>query len=246
MSNRPNKQNYAMECQKLLPSAPQAAKGDENPAREGTRDKKADDNAESSSNGSDGDKGGGSGSGGGYSADCSSSDASSLEAAKASAPEKELSRLSMNDESVDDKTSKSRESFKLGKASNNIVPKTQKGGRRPPEPMEISHSISKQQEESNADSDPQWKENVKTENVANSLPQWNGVRVHHPMDPRIDLSTVGHIQTSAISAFPSNVDVPTQHHHQEEEPRSTNEVNTAVESPPPPSIDQYVKLMEVN
>jgi len=26
------------------------------------------------------------------------------------------------------------------------------------------------------------------------LPQWNGVRISHPMDPRMDLATVGHVQ----------------------------------------------------
>jgi hypothetical protein len=31
------------------------------------------------------------------------------------------------------------------------------------------------------------------------LPQWNGVRISHPMDPRIDLSTVGYTFNNAPS-----------------------------------------------
>ena len=34
------------------------------------------------------------------------------------------------------------------------------------------------------------------------LPQVNGVRVAHPMDPRIDLSAVGHIHTSPVPMMP--------------------------------------------
>jgi hypothetical protein len=34
------------------------------------------------------------------------------------------------------------------------------------------------------------------------LPQWNGIRVRHPMDPRIDLSTVGYFRTSELQPLP--------------------------------------------
>jgi hypothetical protein len=34
-----------------------------------------------------------------------------------------------------------------------------------------------------------------------ALPQWKGVRISHPMDPRIDISTVGHMQAPVLSAL---------------------------------------------
>lgn len=209
---------------------------------------KSDDNVESSSTGSDGGKGGGSGSGGGYSADnstdCSSSDASSLEAAKGNAPDKEMTRLNLNGDSTKDKPTKTKET-KPNKNLKSSTPKSQKTCRRSSEQAETSHSGSVNHEESSLDSGTKWKNLKDTVEETSSFPQWNGVRIHHPMDPRIDLSTVGHIQTSSLSAFPSNVDIPT---NQNAEPQTSHQADTpgeCSEPPPPPSIDQYMKLMEV-
>ena len=77
-----------------------------------------------------------------------------------------------------------------------------------------------------------------------SLPQWNGVRIQHPMDPRIDLSTVGYIQTSSLSAYPRNVDIPTRQPTGQAD-GVENTVGSS-EPSPTPSIDQYMNLMEVN
>jgi len=58
------------------------------------------------------------------------------------------------------------------------------------------------------------------------LPQWNGIRIEHPMDPRIDLSTVGYTLDSnkaAAAVLPAiQQEAPNQH-----------------------SIDHYLHLMEV-
>lgn len=89
--------------------------------------------------------------------------------------------------------------------------------------------------------------------------QWNGVRIQHPMDPRIDLSSVGYLHPSNAaspsvsqtflkvppSAFPPLAPNPSS---------SANNIATAASSrtnetgePPPmfPSFEQYMKLMEV-
>jgi hypothetical protein len=57
------------------------------------------------------------------------------------------------------------------------------------------------------------------------LPQWQGVRVTHPMDPRIDLSTVGHVPGSNVPLALSAPQDP---------------------SVAPPSLDNYLHLMEVS
>jgi hypothetical protein len=61
-----------------------------------------------------------------------------------------------------------------------------------------------------------------------TLPQWNGVRISHPMDPRIDLSTVYRVQAC---------DAPL-----------TAELHRAqfTMPGPPPSVDNYLHLMEVS
>jgi hypothetical protein len=96
----------------------------------------------------------------------------------------------------------------------------------------------------NGDTSKEKATKAKATKAASSLPQWNGVRIHRPMDPRIDLSTVGHIQTSSLSAFPSNVDIPTNQ-HAEQQAHEADNTGESFEPLPPPSIDQYMKLMEV-
>ena len=64
--------------------------------------------------------------------------------------------------------------------------------------------------------------------LGQTLPQWNGVRIQHPMDPRIDLSTVNRVQAT---------DAPL-----------TAELHRApcTMPGPPPSVDNYMHLMEVS
>lgn len=225
------------------------------------KEQKTDDNSESSSTGSDRDKAGtrrGNGSGGGYSVDYSSSDGSSLqldlEAVKGNVPEKQMTRLSvrvhvrLSGGGNKEKATNTKEA-KPTKSSKSATHKPQKAGTSgrpscdtsPIDQRETSHSIQ--------DSDTKWENAEVASKSTFALPQWSGVRIPHPMDPRIDLSTVGHIQTSSISAFPSNVDVDIPAHQRQPSeqvtPEGENE-NESAEPPPPPSIDQYMKLMEVN
>jgi hypothetical protein len=207
------------------------------------KDQQTEDNVESSSStGSDGGKGVGSGGGGGggYIADCSSSDASSLDAAKANVPEKEMTRLSIAGASPKERAQ--AKDTKPSKTSKTVSPKAQKADRQSADQTETSNSTAANHEESTPDSGANWK-NEDGMKETYSLPQWNGVRIHHPMDPRIDLSTVGHIQTSVLSAFHSNVDIPTQ--HDEQPARGTDNPSESAGLPLPPSIEQYMNLMEV-
>lgn len=209
-------------------------------------EQKADDNVESSSTGSDGGKGGGSGSGGGYSADCSSSDASSLEAVKGGVPDKELARLNVHG----DRKSTPEPITKESKSNKDGTQKTTKGNhhRRSGgnDHADSSTAIMKSQQmrESEGDTDSQWNSRDDEMRQEPSLLQWNGVRVRHPMDPRIDISTVGiahsglhhagHEDAASAEAPPENDLNP--------EGRESTESS---EPPPPPSIDQYMNLMEV-
>jgi hypothetical protein len=59
------------------------------------------------------------------------------------------------------------------------------------------------------------------------LPQWNGVRISHPMDPRIDLSTVGYTPSTPAPSGNASGDVNGYGNH-------------------PHSLDRYLHLMEVS
>ena len=62
------------------------------------------------------------------------------------------------------------------------------------------------------------------------LPQWNGIRITHPMDPRIDLSTVGYTVNSNACAPPHSYMMAPH-----TAPHSSDNSN---------SIDHYLSLME--
>lgn len=186
------------------------------------------DDIESSSTASEGGKG--TGSGGGYSADCSSSDASSDDVAKGAVPETEMKCLRVSVE-----VERERE---LEQSKGEGMAKTKK--RFPRKKNSSSVDSSHRSAENTWDSkDADEGDEVELEKTA--LPQWNGVRIHHPMDPRIDLSTVGHIQTSSLSVFPSNVMQFPLADGKEGRPIPEFPTNHAT-----PSIDQYMSLLEVN
>lgn len=65
------------------------------------------------------------------------------------------------------------------------------------------------------------------------LPQFGGVRISHPMDPRIDLSAVG-VKTPP-TALPENV-----------AERKMDDRESTTDSTPLPSMESYTKLMEVS
>lgn len=187
-----------------------------------TLQQQPDDAVESSSLGSEGGKG--AGSGGGYSADCSSSDASTDEAAKLRVPETEMKRLSVSSEMKEEK-SKGTDSSKVKR--NHVS--NRYGSRADSSIASLDRSRTSRTREDGRDV---------AHGLTTVLPQWNGVRIHHPMDPRIDISTVGHIQTSSLSAFPSTLMHTTFADDNEERDFTSNHVT--------PSIDQYMRLMEVN
>jgi hypothetical protein len=68
-----------------------------------------------------------------------------------------------------------------------------------------------------------------------ALPQWNGVRIEHPMDPRIDLSNVDHLPSSSIPLVANNM------HHQPALNQAQDPSNLQ-----PLSLDSYRSLMEVS
>jgi hypothetical protein len=220
----------------------------------GKKEQKSDDNVESSSTGSHGGKGGGGGSGGGYSADCSSSDASSLEAAKGSIPDKEMARLNVNVDGNATQESAAKES-KASKGPKSSAQKKKNGPTRGNNQAETCGTSAMKTDELSYEADSQWNLAGDAMHDESSLPQWNGVRLRHPMDPRIDISTVGHIQTSALSAFPSDdADLPAsseQEDKESEDQSSDNPNPPSIDNRPsldqsiPPSIDQYMRLMEV-
>jgi hypothetical protein len=82
--------------------------------------------------------------------------------------------------------------------------------------------------------------------------QWNGVRVKHPMDPRIDLSTVGYVKLPAVA---KNERAPSMQLSNEDQAAlqyalgsghtGSSETGSSSEQPHVPSLDQYMKLMEV-
>lgn len=68
------------------------------------------------------------------------------------------------------------------------------------------------------------------------LPQLNGVRISHPMDPRIDLSTVGHLPGEEVPVATNG--------GQSQVLNLVLQPPPQVSQPPAPSIDNYLNLME--
>ena len=188
---------------------------------------KSDDNVESSSSSSDNGKGSGSGGSGGYNADCSSSDTSSLE--KGNIPEKDMQAMSI-DGDAEKKMQK-----KADKARSKNAKKSK------------AAKAAKSKEDTNRTARETMDTESSQESASSSAVQWNGFRVLHPMDPRIDLSTVAHIQTSAMStSLPNNVNVPSQPLHLSKQLETQDPVETSWPTiQAPPTADQYLNLMKV-
>jgi hypothetical protein len=62
------------------------------------------------------------------------------------------------------------------------------------------------------------------------MPQWNGVKIQNPMDPRIDLSTVGYINSDVVGP-----EMPPSH-----------EPSAAAAAEGPIRYDHYLHLLEVS
>jgi hypothetical protein len=153
--------------------------------------------------------GSGSGSGAGYSADCSTSSDSSFLSSKhktaSTAIQQRVGSLSLRQDQPDEykasniaKNDARREpgavtlNEKL-REKHNDAKKEERGSAR--ESGRNSHSQC-QHGEASAESDLSHAGRPGTIHGYAVLPQWNGVRISHPMDPRIDLSTVGYTLTN--------------------------------------------------
>ena len=209
--------------------------------------READDKEESSSsNGSDGGKG--NGGGGGYNADCSSSDSSSNN--EAALPKKEATNLNMSacEGDTQGEVSSNRNTSSSGIGNNptaSLLPKVDQSGKKgashrdnisSPENAFLFKTRKRQH-------------HGKVDDVKQCLPQWNGVKIQHPMDPRIDLSTVGFIGSSQLSLFPNNVnDAVTNQNLAPNQQRlsSYSNVGNINEAPEVPSVEQYTSLLEVS
>jgi hypothetical protein len=196
---------------------------------------------EDSSNCSNIQSGSGSGSGAGYSADSSSSsDSSSLSSNQKTVStgiHKKVGSLSLRQDQADDhpfaKTTKNNarhESVVTARneklrEKHNDAKKEERGSE-----MESDHSAqcsfqrckaSNEHGLGNVDRD------MSTMPDSAALPQWNGARISHPMDPRIDLSTVGYTPSTPAPSGNASGDVDGYGNH-------------------PHLLDRYLHLMEVS
>lgn len=178
-----------------------------------------DDAAESESTGSS--IGKGSGSGGGYTADCS--DLSSVDARKSSNDgcaevEMIISELDVADKRIENTY------FPHTQTSTEIKPTKEKG-----------HKSSKRSTRTAQESlDIEAILNFATRQVCGEksedecpVVQVNGVRISHPMDPRIDISNVGHVLYASVPALHQSMDSSSA---------AQQEAN----------LDSYLQLMEVS
>lgn len=202
----------------------------------------------SSSNG----RGSGSGSGGGYNGDCSSSDASSDASSKRKNASSELplsiEKMSLNEQGNQDnprgvkadmipihhpKKKKKKRSTEEGDTKV-IQINGQSRSTALPEEYDLGSNASSSGRSAShvahqlgaLDAILEQSRRMQEEKKAQDgevLPQWQGVRVSHPMDPRIDLSTVGHVPCSSVPLALS-----------------------APQDVAPPSLDNYLHLMEVS
>lgn len=180
----------------------------------------------------------GSGSGG-YNADCSSSDGSSSDASskrkKNNSPELSVSVENLAlDGGHQEKKRRSSDKDKEGPDSN--------GHDRNAEKKHGSKSSTREQEAARAsaqdgvfDAILEQRHNINeceplSSRGRGTLPQWNGIRISSPMDPRIDISTVGFQFGDTVGNGSCCMNL-------------TPAENRAA---PAPSLDNYLHLMEVS
>ena len=234
----------------------------------------------STSTGSDGGKGNSSGSGsgsgsGGYNADCSSSDSSSNNDVARSVAEKQKTKLNnsignsvnkANDAAGELTASKSRTKPVTGCDSTQNTAGTRN-------PSEGERTTRHRKTSLHPGIGNNFSDTIKrqhchgTDSTAKEiglcLPQWNGITIEHPMDPRIDLSTVGcSIGSSHHTSFgTNNADFKNSSNTESTKSNeSENRINTSSSknasissrdmfgdnSSIVPSLEQYAKLLEVS
>jgi hypothetical protein len=163
-----------------------------------TKELRNDDNVESSSTGSSDGKGGGSG--GGYSADCSdqsSDDTGTKEGSQAlvkSVGALNLAETSSESSGPRDMNAVESEAEKVDKG-----PTKEKSTHNRKKKTRKSHELVDVDELMKFESENDVKNSTLFVGERN-LPQLNGVKISHPMDPRIDLSKVEHVLHASVPA----------------------------------------------
>eukprot|EP00977_Amphora_coffeiformis_P008321 scaffold1879_cov178-Amphora_coffeaeformis.AAC.10 len=223
---------------------------EDNPPMDRAARKKEAESAESSSTGSSEGK---SGSGEGYSADCSASDQSSdengdrketssnlnlsvgglnlhdREASRSSDSSEDGEQRETNDEQTDQENGNAGSNANQGDGDDQDD--TYSLGidlpLKSPDAIDLESMMRAKTEEE--------RETATVLQNHRVLPQWNGVRIAQPMDPRIDLSTVTVLQAGIVP-------LTFQLHADQEQPDNPK---PAEENTPPFSVDNYSQLMEV-
>ena len=250
-----------------------------------TRDR--DEKEESStSTGSDGGKGNSSGSGsGGYNADCSSSDSSSNNDAATRIAQKQMTNLTIDSSSggaqtgarqdtAVEKDSGGTSKTRTNAAASSTNAKNGTGTTAQSRSKSTGQSSGKRRtRHSNTSSSSHDQSNdfpivsqSHNDNIIDSvvkevsacLPQWNGIKMEHPMDPRIDLSTVGFtFGGSNNTPFFSNNSITINNNNDTPNAGSIKSVEGNQNAAPDkldtsngnniniPSVEQYTKLLEV-
>lgn len=223
-------------------------------AKKSRKKESKEESAESSSTGSSEGK---SGSGGGYSADCSASDQSSDEngdrketssnlnldvggltihdraASRSSNSSDEVVSRELNDadgkpQSNDKRTADASKNDGEGKEHKDANSLGIELPMKSPDTIDLESIMRSKKEEE--------RESVAVLQDHRVLPQWNGVRVAHPMDPRIDLSTVTVLQAGVVPG-------PFQPIAEQQQLESSMQPE---EASAPFSVDNYSQLLEVS
>jgi hypothetical protein len=212
--------------------------------------RRKEDSAESSSTGSSEGK---SGSGGGYSADCSASDQSSDENGRERRTEldRKVGSLKIHDDEEDERggSSEDGDSSEQETATRLHKPESVHGANETP-------CQGQQMGEANVGFSMQATDAVYLDTIQKStleeecksnfllpdervLPQWNGVTVAHPMDPRIDLSSVTVLQAGVVPVAFQKTDITQQ------QPMLLTEKKADEGAASPFSVENYSQLLEV-
>lgn len=220
-----------------------------------TRSSRKETKEESAESASTGSSEGKSGSGGGYSADCSASDQSSDENGDRKDTDSNLNLK------VAGLNLHGRAESRSSNSSDEIVEKSAQNyeseskGNVPREASKLREKTKDQEETSTLGIDLPLKspDTIDLESILRSkteaeresaaalenqriLPQWNGVRIAHPMDPRIDLSSVTVLQAGVV---------PGTFHSMPEQQQADSTKIAEDNNASPFSVDNYSQLMEV-
>ena len=206
-----------------------------------TKEQRNDDNAESSSTGSSDGKGGGSG--GGYSADCSdqsSDDTGTKEGSQTLV--KSVGALNLAETSSESSGPRDLNAVESEAATVDEDPAKEKSTHNRKKKTRKSHELV------NVDEILKFKSENDAKNSTlllgeRNLPQLNGVKISHPMDPRIDLSKVERVLHASVPAVHTLSVQPAAG------PAATHPEQSSCSAPPMMQgtcPDTYMQLLEVS